>query len=151
MHRNSLLTIGQVATRTGLSVASLRFYEERKLIRSIRTAAGHRQFRRADIRRVSFIKISQNLGFTLTEIGEMLASLPVDTAPNKADWNRLSRKIRSDLDARIADLEAMRDRLDRCIGCGCLSLKSCTLYNRKDKAAREGPGAQYFLETPPPD
>lgn len=140
-----MLSIGQIAARTGLAVSAVRFYEEKGLIRAERNTGGQRRYRRADIRRLSFILIAQRLGYTLAEIAGLLAGLPLDRAPDEADWQRLSAAMREDLDARIAALEQMRDKLDGCIGCGCLSLKRCALYNPDDAAARLGPGPRYLL------
>lgn len=140
-----MLTIGQVAARTGLAVSAIRFYEEKGLVRSERNAGGQRRFHRADLRRLSFVLIAQRLGFSLAEIKALLADLPLTVAPDPADWARLSAGMRADIDARIAALTALRDRLDGCIGCGCLSLAKCALYNPEDGAAALGPGPRYML------
>lgn len=135
-----VLPIGEMARRTGLSVATIRFYEEQGLIRPMRAPGGQRRFRRADLRRLSFVRIAQGLGFTLAEIRAQLETLPEGRTPNARDWRRLSASYRAVLDARIATLTRLRDDLDGCIGCGCLSLEKCRLYNPGDKVAAEGPG-----------
>jgi MerR family redox-sensitive transcriptional activator SoxR len=141
----SLLTIGQVAERTGLAPSALRYYEAERLIASIRTAGGQRRFHRDVLRRLAFVRSAQSLGLGLDEIRASLASLPRSRTPTKSDWARLSRGWRPVLDARIAALERLRDQLDECIGCGCLSLRACALYNPGDRAAQLGPGARYLL------
>jgi MerR family transcriptional regulator, redox-sensitive transcriptional activator SoxR len=141
----TLLTIGELARRTGASVSAIRFYEARGLIRPVRTRGNQRRFLRADIRRLAFALIAQQLGLTLAEIERELATLPADRAPSAQDWARISADIRSRLDARIALLIQTRDKLDGCIGCGCLSLKTCALYNPDDRAARAGAGPRFLL------
>lgn len=141
-----LLSIGDLARRTGLSVSAIRFYEAQGLVAPLRNAGGQRRFARADIRRLSFLLIAQQLGFSLETIRQQLAALPLDRAPTKTDWARISTGFRADLDARIAALTRLRDRLDGCIGCGCLSLEACALYNSDDRAAAKGPGPQFVLE-----
>ncbi len=143
-------SIGEIAERTGLAVSAIRFYEEKGLVRPERNAAGQRRFARADIRRLSFVMISQRLGFALADIAALLASLPDDRPPTRADWARISRRFRADIDARIAALAALRDRLDGCIGCGCLSLETCALYNPADRARHHGPGPRYLMGDAPP-
>ena len=145
------ISIGQVAARTGLSVSAIRFYEESGLVSPTRNASGHRLFLRSDIRRLSFIVIAQQLGFSLDSIRERLSSLPRARTPTQRDWSRISRQFRDDLDARIAMLQRTRDRLDGCIGCGCLSLKNCALYNPGDRAGLRGTGARYLLGDNPQD
>ena len=140
-----LLSIGELARRTGLSVSAIRFYEERGLVSAVRTAGNQRRFMRADIRRLSFALIAQRLGLSLAEIEAELATLPKGHAPTLADWEAISRRIRGRLATRIAMLEALRDRLDGCIGCGCLSLDRCALYNPDDRAARAGPGPRFLI------
>ncbi|MBX7501761.1 MULTISPECIES: redox-sensitive transcriptional activator SoxR [Qipengyuania] len=140
MNANDHLTIGDLARRTGLSTSAIRFYEDKGLIESFRTAGNQRRFLRSDIRRLSFILIVQKLGLSLEEIGEHLRSLPKGRAPSSFDWWKISEAIRGSLDRRIEQLRAMRDNLDGCIGCGCLSLKTCKLYNPDDIAAEGGPG-----------
>jgi MerR family redox-sensitive transcriptional activator SoxR len=139
-----MLTIGDVAARTGLAVSAIRYYEEMGLVHPGRNAAGQRRFARADIRRLSFVMIAQEFGFTLPRIRAELARLPQDRAPNKKDWTRISQRFRAELDGRIAAMEALRDKLDGCIGCGCLSLDACRLYNPEDRARRHGPGPRYL-------
>ena len=134
------LAIGQLAQRTGLSVSAIRFYEAKGLVTASRNNAGHRRFRRSDIRRVSFVLVAQRLGLSLEEIRAALAKLPKARTPTPTDWARISRGIKRELEARIADLERTRDRLDGCIGCGCLSLKNCALYNPQDELAAQGSG-----------
>lgn len=139
------LAIGDIAARTGLAVSAIRYYEEEGLIAPYRTASGQRRFTRADLRRLSFVRIAQSLGFPLSRIREALASLPPDRPPSKSDWTRLSTGFRAEIDARIARLEDLRDKLDGCIGCGCLSLETCALYNPEDRASARGDGPRYLL------
>jgi MerR family redox-sensitive transcriptional activator SoxR len=139
------LTIGDLARRTGLSVSAIRFYESRGLVRAIRTGGNQRRFLRADIRRLSFALIAQQLGLTLGQIEAELATLPQGRAPSRADWARISERIRGVLDQKIAMLERTRDKLDGCIGCGCLSLDTCALYNPDDRAGRAGPGPRFVI------
>jgi MerR family redox-sensitive transcriptional activator SoxR len=143
MHRRDLISIGELAARTGVAVSAIRFYEAKGLIAALRTSGNQRRFLRADIRRVSFVLIAQGLGLTLDEIAAELARLPGTRTPNAADWARISKSLRDRIDARIAALERTRANLDGCIGCGCLSLKRCALYNPADRAAREGAGPRY--------
>jgi MerR family transcriptional regulator, redox-sensitive transcriptional activator SoxR len=145
-----LLSIGELARRTGLSVSAIRFYEARGLVTAVRSAGNQRRFLRADLRRVSFALIAQQLGLSLGEIAAELATLPQGRAPTRADWQAISRRIRGALQDRIAVLERTRDRLDGCIGCGCLSLASCALYNPGDRAAKAGPGPRYLVGDPSP-
>jgi MerR family redox-sensitive transcriptional activator SoxR len=140
-----LLTIGELAARTGLSVSAIRFWEEKGLVEALRTRGGQRRFMRSDIRRLSFALIAQQLGFSLEAIGRELAVLPQGRTPTAADWAKISRGFRRQLDERIAAMERMRDRLDNCIGCGCLSLRKCALYNPGDRMAAEGPGPRYLV------
>ena len=147
----TLLTIGQLARRTGLSVSAIRFYEQRGLLRAARTAGNQRRFARADIRRLSFALIAQRLGLGLAEIERALSALPEGRAPTRRDWQAMSRRIRETLEDRIRLLERTRDLLDGCIGCGCLSLGSCALYNRDDRAARAGAGPRFLLGDRPQD
>ncbi|NNE95853.1 MAG: redox-sensitive transcriptional activator SoxR [Acidimicrobiales bacterium] len=139
------LAIGEVAERTGLAVSAIRFYEERGLIASERSERGHRRFRRATIRRLSFIMISQSLGYTLREISEMLEALPAGRTPTEGDWQRFAERFASDVAVRIEALERLRDKLDGCIGCGCLSLEVCGLWNADDAAAKLGSGPRWLL------
>ncbi|MGE5722180.1 MAG: redox-sensitive transcriptional activator SoxR [Sphingomonadales bacterium] len=141
----TLLTIGELAARTGLSVSAIRFYEQRGLVSAIRTAGNQRRFLRADIRRLSFALVAQQLGLTLGEIEAELATLPNGRTPNRDDWQAISTRLRATLDAKIAMLERTRELLDGCIGCGCLSLERCALYNPGDRAARAGAGPRFLL------
>ncbi len=142
------LAIGELADRTGLAVSAIRFYETHGIVKPLRNKGGHRRYGRSDIRRLSFVMAAQNLGFPLGEIAEHLHGLPDHKAPTKADWTRISKTFRVQIDARIAALEELRDKLDGCIGCGCLSLKSCALYNPKDVKAKEGPGPRNLRHQP---
>ena len=139
------LPIGLLAERTGLAVSAIRYYEEQGLIRPWRNAGGQRRFGRADIRRLSFVMIAQKVGLTLPELRELLATLPGGRAPNKRDWDRVAAAFQAHLDARIAELAALRDSLGSCIGCGCLSLPSCALYNPKDRIAAKVAGPRFLL------
>jgi MerR family redox-sensitive transcriptional activator SoxR len=147
----TLLTIGELARRTGLSVSAIRFYEARGLVAAIRTGGNQRRFMRSDIRRLSFALIAQRCGLSLGEIEKEMAGLPDGRAPTKADWRSISERLRATLDDRIALLERTRDRLDGCIGCGCLSLATCALYNPGDRAAEAGPGPRFLLGDRAPD
>ncbi|HSX53938.1 MAG TPA: redox-sensitive transcriptional activator SoxR [Sphingomonas sp.] len=140
-----LMTIGELAARTGLSVSAIRFYEGRGLVSPIRTSGNQRRFLRSDIRRLSFTLIAQKLGLTIEEICAELAQLPQGRTPTQADWERISRHFRTEIDRRIALLERTREKLDECIGCGCLSLKKCGLYNPGDRLAADGPGPRFVL------
>ena len=140
MHKTDMLPIGDLAARTGLSVSAIRFYEAKGLVTALRNAGGQRRFMRSDIRRLSFIMIAQQLGFTIEEIGAHLATLPQGRTPTQKDWARISAIFRRRLDERIAAMTRMREKLDECIGCGCLSLRRCALYNPQDRLARQGSG-----------
>ncbi len=146
-----LLTIGAVAARTGVAASALRFYERVGLVRSVRSPGGARRYPREVLRRVAFIRVAQRIGLSLDEIGSALASLPAGRTPNKADWERLSRSWRPRIDEQIGMLERLRDELSSCIGCGCLSLRACALYNREDAAAALGSGPRYLLGDRPED
>jgi len=141
------LTIGAVSERTGVAPSALRFYEAEGLIHSTRTAGGQRRFTRDTLRRVSFIRVAQQVGLSLDEIRDALHSLPERRTPTEKDWQRLSRSWRPRLDAQIAMLERLRDRLDGCIGCGCLSLRFCRMLNPDDRAGELGPGPRYVLDS----
>ncbi|HEX4820587.1 MAG TPA: redox-sensitive transcriptional activator SoxR [Acidimicrobiales bacterium] len=143
------LAIGQVADRTGVATSALRYYEREGLIHSSRTAGDQRRYHREVLRRVAFVRIAQRVGLTLDEIRAALASLPEGRTPTKADWTRLSHSWRPQLDAQIAVLQRLRDELTSCIGCGCLSLKACALYNPEDAAATYGAGPRYLLGDKP--
>lgn len=139
------LSIGEVAERTGVAPSALRFYESKGLIASTRSDGNQRRYHRDVLRRVSFIKVAQNVGLTLEDIGAALATLPDRRTPTKEDWTRLSRAWGPVLDQQIAVLQRLRAKLDGCIGCGCLSLKTCHLYNPDDAAAELGPGPRWVL------
>lgn len=145
VHANDVIFIGELAARTGLSVSAIRFYEARKLIEPFRSSGGQRRFLRSDIRRLSFIRIAQQLGLSIKEIAGELAKLPYGRNPNASDWAKISRAMKSQLNDKIDTLIRTRDLLDGCIGCGCLSLKKCALYNPQDRAARNGTGPRYVL------
>jgi MerR family redox-sensitive transcriptional activator SoxR len=145
-----LLTIGEVARRSGVAASALRFYEERGLIASERAGSGHRRYPRAVLRRIAFIVFAQRIGLTLDEIGAELAKLPLERAPNRRDWSRLERAWASRIDQRIAELERLKLGLTECIGCGCLSIERCKLANPNDRAARLGPGPRYWVGDRPP-
>ncbi|MGW5264996.1 redox-sensitive transcriptional activator SoxR [Microbispora sp. NPDC004025] len=136
------LTVGQVADRSGVAISALHFYERQGLIRSTRTSSNQRRYSRDTLRRVAFIRASQHVGISLAAIREALGQLPSERTPTPDDWARLSASWRTELDARIAHLRALRDDLTECIGCGCLSLRSCHLTNPRDVLGREGPGAR---------
>ncbi len=141
----SLITIGEVARRSGIAASALRFYEERGLIKSSRTGAGHRRFPREVLRRLAFIVYAQRIGLTLEEIGVELERLPENRVPTRGDWSRLMGKWKARIRARIAELERLEAGLTQCIGCGCLSLASCQLANPDDRAAGFGPGPRFWI------
>jgi MerR family transcriptional regulator, redox-sensitive transcriptional activator SoxR len=143
------LPIGEVAARSGVAASALRFYEDEGLLRSERSAGGQRRFARDTLRRLAFIRAAQRVGLTLEEISAALAALPNSRTPTVADWTRLSRAWRPKLDEQIEMLTRLRDDLTSCIGCGCLSLKTCALYNPDDAAAGLGAGARYLLGDQP--
>jgi MerR family redox-sensitive transcriptional activator SoxR len=140
-----LLTISEVARRSGVAASALRVYEERGLISSERAGSGHRRYRRAVLRRIAFVVFAQRIGLTLDEIGAELAKLPPNRAPNRRDWSRLSSGWTARIDDRIAELGRLRAGLTECIGCGCLSLERCQLSNPQDRAAKLGPGPRYWI------
>jgi MerR family redox-sensitive transcriptional activator SoxR len=142
---SDLLTISEVARRSGVASSALRFYEQRGLITSERAGSGHRRFPRPVLRRIAFIVFAQRLGLTLEEIGLELAKLPPNHAPTRRDWSRLSTMWTLRIDERIAELERLKLGLTECIGCGCLSLNRCQLANPGDRAARFGPGPRYWI------
>lgn len=150
-HATDLLTIGQLAARSGVAPSALRYYEDQGLIRATRTSGNQRRYQRSTLRRIAFVKSAQRVGLTLEEIAEALRQLPDDRTPTRADWGRLSREWRPRLDAQIERLERLRDRLDSCIGCGCLSLERCALSNPEDVVARRGPGAAYLEPSGQPE
>jgi MerR family redox-sensitive transcriptional activator SoxR len=138
------LTIGELAARSGVATSALRYYESQGLISAERTTGNQRRYPRSMLRRVAFVRTAQRVGLTLEEISEALATLPSGRTPTKADWARLSRTWRPRIEAQIERLERLRDKLDGCIGCGCLSLRTCALQNHEDEAAARGPGAVYL-------
>lgn len=139
------LTVGQVAARSGVAVTALHFYESKGLIKSTRNPGNQRRYPRAVLRRVALIKVAQRLGIPLAQIGEALNNLPDNRAPTAADWQTLSAQWSRDLDERINQLMTLRDRLNGCIGCGCLSMEACPLRNQGDVLGQQGPGA-HLLE-----
>ena len=139
------LTIGELAKRAGVATSALRFYESKGLIESERTEGNQRRYPRATLRRVALIRAAQAVGLSLREVTEALETLPHERTPNKGDWQRLSRSWRRRLDDQIADLETLRDELTDCIGCGCLSLRSCAIFNPSDTVSERGAGARYLL------
>ncbi|WP_217201321.1 redox-sensitive transcriptional activator SoxR [Streptomyces buecherae] len=147
--KHDRLTIGELAARSGLATSALRYYEELGLIHSERTAGGQRRFARATLRRVAFIRAAQQVGLSLDEAGAALARLPEGRAPSATQWNAVARVWSRRIDAQIADLERLKLRLLGCIGCGCLSLRKCSLYNPHDAAADQGAGARYLLGDEP--
>ena len=146
---NELLSIGEAARRSGVATSALRFYESRGLIHSVRASGNHRRYARATLRRIAIIRVAQTLGLSLAEIATAFENLPEQRNPTRKDWQRLSTRWERQLDQRIADLQNLRDRLDGCIGCGCLSLTKCTLYNAGDSAADLGTGPRYLLGDQP--
>ena len=142
---DTVISISEVARRSGVASSALRFYEERGLIASERAGSGHRRYPRPVLRRIAFIVFAQRIGLTLEEIGEELAKLPPHQAPKRRDWSRLSATWTARIDERIAELERLKAGLTECIGCGCLSLDRCALANPEDRAARNGPGPRYWM------
>lgn len=145
MKNDPLISIGRIAKRTGSSVSAIRFYATENLVPFTRNTSGHRLFHRSVIRRISFILISQNLGYSLQEIKHALDSLPDNRTPTKADWERLSKRFSKDIENRIHELRELQSKLSGCIGCGCLSLKKCQLYNLDDHISEKGAGARFLL------
>lgn len=145
------MTVGEIATRSGFSGSAVRYYEREGLISAERTAGGQRRFARSELRRLAFISAAKHIGLTLDEIRAALATLPAERTPTKADWTAISNAWRSRLDDEIAALEKLRDGLDECIGCGCLSLQRCHLSNPQDIVASGGPGAVYLSPVLRPD
>jgi MerR family transcriptional regulator, redox-sensitive transcriptional activator SoxR len=141
-----LMSIGAVSERTGVAPSALRYYEKEGLLRSIRTDSGHRRYPQETLRRISFIRLAQQVGLSLGEIRSALASLPDERTPTPRDWERLAASWRPRLDEQIELLERMRDRLTACIGCGCLSLKVCGLMNPEDAVAERGAGPRFILD-----
>jgi MerR family redox-sensitive transcriptional activator SoxR len=140
------LAIGDVSTRTGVTASALRFYESQGLIQSTRASSGHRRYHRDVLRRVAFIRVAQQVGLSLEEIGAALATLPDQRAPTQRDWERLASSWRPRLEHQIAVLQRLHDRLTGCLGCGCLSMRACNLLNPGDEAGRRGPGPRFVLE-----
>lgn len=145
-----LLTVGELAKRTGVATSALRFYEDRGLIRSERTDSGHRRYARHTARRVAFVVFAQRVGLTLEEIRTELDKLPTDRMPGRNDWARLTRMWSARIDERIAELERLKGGLTDCIGCGCLSLERCRVLNPDDQLASRGPGPRYWEGDPRP-
>jgi len=146
MGREGWLSVGEVAQRSGVAISALHFYEAQGLVRSERSAGNQRRYRRDVLRRVAVIRVAQSLGVSLGEIARELSQLPDQRTPTKADWVRLSSHWRSSLDRRIVELQALRDELQGCIGCGCLSLRACRLFNPGDDLGQRGPGAQRLAQ-----
>jgi MerR family redox-sensitive transcriptional activator SoxR len=144
MDKRDLFTVSEIAKRSGFAPSAIRFYESRGLITASRTSGGQRRFERHTLRRLAFIRAARNVGLTLDEVSTALARLPDGRTPTRADWTRLSKDWRARLDDQIAGLLALRNNLDSCIGCGCLSLQRCAIYNPQDTAAVAGPGAVYL-------
>jgi MerR family transcriptional regulator, redox-sensitive transcriptional activator SoxR len=144
MDSGDLLTVSEVAHRSGFAPSAIRFYEKQGLITASRTSGGQRRFERGMLRRLAFIRAARNIGLSLDDIAAALETLPGNRTPTRADWSRLSKQWRARLDDQIAGLIALRDSLDSCIGCGCLSLKRCVISNPSDSAAGAGPGAVYL-------
>lgn len=142
--RHDLLTIGQLADRSGLAPSALRYYETLGLIRAERTAGNQRRYSRTALRRIAFVRAAQQVGLSLEEAGAALGRLPEDRAPSSAEWSAVAAAWQERIDRRIAELELLRRKLGGCIGCGCLSLAHCALYNPDDRAAAAGPGARYL-------
>ena len=147
MDKNQVLTIGEVAARSGLAVSALRYYEQVGLIASTRTTGDQRRYRRAVLRRLAVIRAAQQVGLTLEQVSVAFADFPIDAAPSKTQWARISAAWRPLLDQRIADLEKVRDNLANCVGCGCLSMTQCSLYNPKDSLAQTGIGSRRLFPT----
>jgi MerR family redox-sensitive transcriptional activator SoxR len=147
MRTDDLIPIGEAARRSGFATSALRYYERTGLITAVRAGSGQRRYPRSVLRRLAFIRAAQNVGLSLEEISEALATLPASGTPTRADWARLSKSWRARLDEQIVGLTALRDGLTSCIGCGCLSLTRCSLSNPGDAAAGDGPGARYLPST----
>ena len=143
--KNDVISIGALSARTGVAVSAIRFYEDKGLIHSVRTSGNQRRFLRSDIRRISFILIAQRLGLSLWEIEEQLALLPEGRTPSPRDWRNISQRMRAQIDDKIQLLSRTRAKLDECIGCGCLSLQKCQLYNKDDRLGAKGSGPRAIL------
>ena len=144
IHTTDLLTVGEISRRSGFAGSAIRYYERLGLITATRTSGGQRRFERSTLRRLAFIRAARNVGLSLDDVASALASLPGGRTPTRADWTRLSRSWRQRLNEQISALVALRDGLDSCIGCGCLSLKRCAISNPADAARTDGPGAAYL-------
>jgi MerR family redox-sensitive transcriptional activator SoxR len=144
MRTTDPLTVSEVSARSGFAPSALRFYERQGLIRASRTSGNQRRYERNVLRRLAFIRAARNVGLSLDEVAAALATLPDGRTPTRTDWTRLSRTWRARLDAQIGALQRLRDGLDSCIGCGCLSLRTCAMQNPEDMAAARGPGAAYL-------
>ncbi|MFJ1752668.1 redox-sensitive transcriptional activator SoxR [Kitasatospora sp. NPDC088134] len=147
--RHDVLTIGQLAERSGLATSALRYYESLGLIHSARTAGNQRRYPRSALRRIAFVRAAQQVGLSLEEVATALARLPEDRAPSQREWNAVAATWQHRIDRQITELQLMKAKLTGCIGCGCLSLTRCGLYNADDRAARTGPGARYLLTRDP--
>lgn len=147
--QRTFVSIGELAERAGVATSALRYYEEEGLIESVRTPGNQRQYPKDTLRRIAFVRAAQTVGLTLDEIRRVLQTLPDRRTPNKDDWERVAKSWRPLLEERIAALSRIRDKLTSCIGCGCLSLPACALYNTEDIAARRGAGARYLLGDQP--
>ncbi|MFJ1585658.1 redox-sensitive transcriptional activator SoxR [Streptomyces sp. NPDC088197] len=146
-----LLPIGELSARSGIAASALRYYEDLGLIHSERTSGGQRRYRRSTLRRLAFIRAAQRIGLSLDEVGASLARLPVDHVPTTAEWNGVARSWEQRIDDQIAELRRLKAKLTSCVGCGCLSLTRCGLYNVDDAAGAAGPGARYLLGDTPPE
>lgn len=146
MNNQRFFTIGEAATRCGVAPSALRFYESKGLIKSIRTNGNQRRYHSSTLRTISIIKAAQQVGVSLEEIHKALSALPEGKPPTKRDWERLSKRWATTLDQKILEMQRLRHNLDTCIGCGCLSLKSCHLFNPNDEAAERGEGPRYLIE-----
>lgn len=144
-----LLPIGELSARSGIAASALRYYEDLGLIRSERTSGGQRRYRRSTLRRLAFVRAAQRIGLSLDEVGAALARLPADHVPTTAQWNVVARSWQTRIDDQIAELQRLKAKLTDCVGCGCLSLARCGLYNPGDAASRGGPGARYLLGDEP--
>jgi len=142
----TLLTIGQLAERAGVATSAIRFYEDKGLVHSTRTTGNQRRYEQSTLRRVAFVRAAQRIGLSLEEVAEALSTLPDNRTPTKSDWHRISRDWRPRLDQQIRRIELLRAKLDGCIGCGCLSMKSCWLYNPDDVAGEHGGKGAVLLE-----
>ena len=142
LSKTDLLTVGEIASRSGVAVSTIHFYESKGLIHGTRTSGNQRRFARSELRRIAVVKVAQRAGISLNEIRDSLATLPKGKNLNASDWERMSKRWRDDLNARIERLTALRDQLGECIGCGCLSVNKCPLWNPNDELAAKGPGPQ---------